>query len=91
MKLISSNLLKLGLIFFALFGSENLREFYASHFLGQILVCAYTSCQHCSTLISCISIKDYLSHPVIPAPIFLLCPLAAFAYYVIDFFITITS
>ena len=36
-----------------LFISQNLKECYGSHFLGQILTCAYTICQHSQVLVSC--------------------------------------
>ena len=40
------------------FGSENPREFYASHFPGQILLCAYTIWQSGQILISCTISND---------------------------------
>ena len=51
----SSFLSKLSLVFWPGLSDlfQNLREFYASQFLRQILVCAYTICQHCQILISC--------------------------------------
>ena len=36
-----------------LFASQSPRDFHASHFLAQILVCPYTFCQHGQFLISC--------------------------------------
>ena len=34
------------------FVSQNPKEFYAFHFLGEILVCAYITCQHGKILVS---------------------------------------
>ena len=36
-----------------LFVSESPREFYSSHLLGQVLVCAYSIYQHSQILILC--------------------------------------
>ena len=50
-------------------------RFYGSHFLGYILIFAYTICQHLAQFS-----VNHLSHPVMPGLVFLLCQLAAFAY-----------
>ena len=66
---------------------SKLRKFYASHFLGRILDCIYTICQHGEILISC-TVPSGLPFPHSRAClVFLLYKGVAFAYYVINCFI----
>ena len=66
---------------------SNPKEFYGSHFL----VCVYTICQQGQILISCIifSISPYLPNHICSCISFVL--VFAFAYYVINCFIYITT
>ena len=51
--------------------SQNYQKFYASHFLGQILVCVSTICQHGRILICCTIPSGLPSHPVVPSLVLL--------------------
>ena len=54
------------------------KNFNGPHFVGQIPICACTIYEHNQILISCMILVDYLSHPVIPTLVFLLCQFATF-------------
>ena len=47
-----------------LFVSQSPRKFYASHFLGQILIYGYTICHHGQILISCTILSEFLFPPI---------------------------
>ena len=58
------------------FISHSPEEFYASYFLGHILVCSYKICQ-CSQSFAQFPV-DHFSHPVVSSLVFYLCQFTAF-------------
>ena len=72
------------------FESQNPREFCSSHFLGKILGCAHTSYSIKFELFAYFPV-GYLPHLVPSSLILSLLEFTAFAYYVIDCFVSIAT
>ena len=73
------------------FVSQSPRKFYASFYLGQILVCAYSICQHGNILFSC-TITSWSVFPSSRASSCIhFCQFSGFVYYAIECFISVTT
>ena len=73
------------------FLSQNLREFHAFRFQGQLLVSAIPF--FCLVKFPFLTrfLVGYFPYPVDPVFVFLLCEFAPFSYYAINFVISVTS